>query len=175
MQVVLSEAKIRERIKELGRQISAEYKKAGVERLYVVGILRGGFIFLADLVRELEIPVEIDFVWASSYGEGTKTSGTVKIARDLEGDIQGRDVLIVEDIVDTGLTMTKMLEHLQSKNPKSLSICSLLHKPAREIKKVPIRFLGFTIEDQFVVGYGLDYKNLYREYREIVILPPENR
>lgn len=169
MKVLISKSEIQNRIQELGREISNYYSSRGCERLYVIGILRGGFIFLADLVRELKVPIEIDFVWASSYGAATTSSGKIELVRDLEGDITGRDVLIVEDIVDTGHTMSFMLKHLGSKNPKSLRVCSLLHKPAREVVKIPIEFLGFRIEDHFVVGYGLDFNNQYREVPEIVL------
>jgi len=174
MEIVLSEKVIKERVRDLAQEISSYYSKQNCSRLYVVGILRGGFIFLADLVRELSIPVEIDFVWASSYGGSTKTSGSVSLKRDLDFDIAGKDVMVVEDIVDTGLTMDFMLKHLATKNPKSLHVCSLLHKPARELKPIPIKFLGFKIEDQFVVGYGLDFNNHYRELKDLVILDKES-
>lgn len=174
MKVVLSEKQIQKRVKELGEQITQAYEKHA-ETLYVVGILRGGFVFMADLVRAIELPLEIDFVWASSYGAAMKSSGHVSLVRDLEIPIEDRHVLIVEDIVDTGHTMDFMLRHLEKRKPKSLKVCALLHKPAREIKKVPIEYLGFTIEDHFVVGYGLDFNNRHREYRDIVILPPEGR
>lgn len=170
MKVLISESAIKKRVAELASEINEAYTKAGCQKLYVIAVLRGGFIFAADLVRGLKIPVELDFVWASSYGSETKSSGNVKLVRDLELNIAGQDVLIIEDIVDTGHTMDFMLKHLQSKGPKSLSVCSLLHKPAREVKKIPIRFLGFKIEDHFVVGYGLDFNNLHREIPEIVIL-----
>lgn len=173
MQIVLSEKQIKARVVEMAKEISEYYKANKCSRLCVVGILRGGFIFLADLVRELSIPVEIDFVWASSYGGSTKTSGAVSLKRDLDFDIAGKDVMVVEDIVDTGLTMDFMLKHLESKKPKSVAVCSLLHKPAREVKKIPIQFLGFKIEDQFVVGYGLDFNNYYRELKDLVVLDKE--
>lgn len=175
MELVYSEAQIKGRIKDLAHKISTDYKDKGVDLLYVIGILRGGFIFTADLVREMEIPVEVDFIWASSYGSKTHTSGVVKVQKDLEIDLTGRDVLIVEDIVDTGITMETMLKHLQAKNPKSISVCALLHKPARQIKQVPIHYLGFTIEDKFVVGYGLDFDNRFRALKDIVILPENQR
>lgn len=169
MKVLISKVDIQKRVQELGNEISEFYKQQGCEKLYVIGVLRGGFIFLADLVRAISIPVEIDFVWASSYGSGTKTSGKVNLVRDLEGNIQGRDVLIVEDIVDTGLTMDFILKHMGEKGPRSVKVCSLLHKPAREVKKIDIGFLGFKIDDHFVVGYGLDLDNQYREIPEIVL------
>ena len=175
MEVVLSKEKIAKRIEELGLEISAAYSREGVRHLVVIGVLRGAFIFLSDLVRKLSVPIELDFVWASSYGEGTTSKGSVSLVRDLQIDIRGAHVLIVEDIVDTGITMDFMLTHLKSKGPASLSVCSLLHKPARTQKEVPIRFLGFTIEDQFVVGYGLDFNNKHREYADIVILPKDKR
>jgi hypoxanthine phosphoribosyltransferase len=175
MQIVLSENQIKTRVKEMGAEISEHYRGRGTNLLYVIGILRGGFVFTADLVREISIPVEIDFIWASSYGAATHSSGTVSVLKDIDMDIAQRDVLLVEDIVDTGNTMDVMLKHLAQKNPRSVSVCSLLHKPARQIKEVPISFLGFTVEDQFVVGYGLDFDNRFRERRDIVILPENER
>ena len=159
---------ILKRVGELGSEISRHYANLD-EPLIVIGILKGSFIFLADLVRALKIPCEIDFIEASSYGSGTISSGEVKIVRDVSLPIENRDVLIVEDIVDTGITMSHLFDHLRSHQPRSVSLCSFLQKPSRKVKEVKIDFLGFTIEDHFVVGYGLDFNNRYRELPDLVI------
>jgi hypoxanthine phosphoribosyltransferase len=156
----LSSDKIKNRIKEIAAQINADY--AG-EELTVVGVLNGSFIFTADLVRQLNVPVNIEFMSASSYGEGTTSSGVVKINLDLKTNIEGKNVLLVEDIVDTGLTITNLIDVLKTRKPKSLKLCSLLYKPARIKHKVKIDYLAFEIPDNFVVGYGLDFAGKYRE------------
>lgn len=169
---LISDKEIRERILSLSKEISAHYQNQNTQRLICLGILKGSFIFLADLVRELGIACEVDFIEASSYGAGTVTSGEVKILRDVSVPIKGRDVLIIEDIVDTGLTMTRLVDHLKSHQPRSIKICSLLDKPSRRKVKMDVDFLGFTIEDHFVVGYGLDYDNRFRELKSVVIFDP---
>lgn len=169
---LISEAKIESRIRKLGLEISKHYQAQSTQRLLVVGILKGSFIFLADLVRSLSIPCEIDFIEVSSYGAGAETSGEIKLKRDLEIEIKGRDVLLVEDIVDTGLTMNHLLKMLGARFPRSVAICSLLDKPSRRRVAVDVDFLGFTIEDHFVVGYGLDFNNRFRELSEVVIFDP---
>ncbi|MEE2742485.1 MAG: hypoxanthine phosphoribosyltransferase [Bdellovibrionota bacterium] len=158
--VFISEEKIQERIKELAEVISKDYKG---EEVIVVGVLNGCFMFCADLLRELDLPVITEFMAASSYGEGTTTSGQVDILLDIKTDIKGKNVLFVEDIVDTGHTFKKILEMIKTRGPKSVKIASLLSKPARREHEIDIDYLAFEIEDKFVVGYGLDLAGKYRE------------
>ncbi len=158
--VMLSAEDIAKRVRELGAQISQDY---GDRRLVLVSVLKGSFVFTADLARAIDIPnVRIEFLGVRSYGEGTSTSGVVQITQDLVKPIEGEDVLVVEDIVDTGLTIAHLLELFRTRHPASLKVCSLLHKPARTKIEVPVHYLGFTIEDRFVVGYGLDWAERYR-------------
>ena len=164
---MLSTEQIATRVKELGAQIAAEYKD---RNLVLVVVLKGSFIFASDLCRAIDGHVRIDFLGVRSYGEGTETSGVVQITQDLSRPIAGEDVLIVEDIVDTGLTMSYLLKNLATRKPRSLELCSLLHKPARTRVEVPIDHLGFTIEDVFVVGYGLDYGEKYRNLPYLGVL-----
>lgn len=169
--VLLSEAEIRERVAELGRQVSQDY--AG-RQLTLVSVLKGSLPFMADLMREISIPVRIDLMEVSSYGgSSTESSGLVRILKDLSASIDGADVLIVEDIIDTGLTLNYLIRYLRGKNPATLRICTLLDKPARRLVDIPVDYVGFTIPDQFVVGYGLDYGELYRNLRFVGILRPE--
>jgi hypoxanthine phosphoribosyltransferase len=147
------------RVRELGAQISADY--AG-QRLVLVCVLKGSFVFTADLARAITIPLRVDFLGTQSYGEGTSSSGVVQITQDLTKPIEGENVLIVEDIVDTGLTISHLLDLLRVRKPASVKVCALLHKPARTRIAVPVDYLGFTIEDKFVVGYGLDWGELHR-------------
>jgi hypoxanthine phosphoribosyltransferase len=156
---MLSSEQIAARVKELGAQITAEYKDRS---LVLVVVLKGSFIFASDLCRAIDGPLRIDFLGVRSYGEGTETSGVVQITQDLSKPIAGEDVLIVEDIVDTGLTIAHLMDLFRTRNPRSVKVCSLLHKPARSRVAVNIDFLGFTIEDKFVVGYGLDFGEKYR-------------
>ena len=158
--VFISEEKIQERIKELAEVISKDYKG---EEVIVVGVLNGCFMFCADLLRELDLPVITEFMAASSYGEGTTTSGQVDILLDIKTDIKGKNVLFVEDIVDTGHTFKKILEMIKTRGPKSVKIASLLSKPARREHEIDIDYLAFEIEDKFVVGYGLDLAGKCRE------------
>lgn len=157
--VFISESQLAERIAKLGKEISDQYKG---EQIIIVVLLRGSFMFAADLVRAIEGDLIVDFMVVSSY-QGMETSGEVRIFKDLAENIHDRHVLIVEDIVDTGLTLTKILEFLKSRNPKTLETCSLLSKPSRRIKDVEIKYVGFSIEDKFVVGYGLDLDQKYRQ------------
>ena len=159
-EVLISAEKIRSRIKILGQTITNDY--AG-ETLVVVCVLKGAFIFCADLIKELDLPIRLDFVSLSSYGDGTDSTGEVKKKLDLSSSIEGEHVLIVEDIIDTGLTVSTLMEDLRSRRPKSLRLASFLHKPARSKIAVTIDYLGFEIEDHFVIGYGLDYAQKYRE------------
>lgn len=156
----LSAQKIEKRIKELAAIINKDYKG---EELIVVGVLNGCFVFMADLIRKLDLPLTVEFIGASSYGDGTESSGEVKVYLDLKKDIKGKNVLIVEDIVDTGNTVKSLQELLSGREAKSVKVCSFLYKPARLVHKVTIDYLAFEIEDHFVIGYGLDYAGRYRE------------
>ena len=156
---LISAEQIAARVRELGAQITADYKG---RRLVLVSVLKGSFLFTADIARAIDLPLRVEFLGVRSYGEGTSTSGVVQITHDLSQPIEGDDILIVEDIVDTGLTIAHLLDLLRTRRPASLKICSLLHKPARTRIEVPIDYLGFTIEDRFVVGYGLDWAERYR-------------
>jgi hypoxanthine phosphoribosyltransferase len=150
---------IRERVSALGLQITRDY--AGGD-LVLVGVLKGSFLFLADLCRAIDLPMAIDFLGLQSYGDETTSSGVVQITSDLTRPIEGKDVLVVEDIVDTGLTMEYLLENLRLRHPRSVKVCSLLHKPERSVRAVTIDYVGFVIPNAFVVGYGLDYAQKYR-------------
>ncbi len=152
---LIAEGDIRARTNALAAEINAHF--AGTEKLVVIGLLRGSFIFIADLVRLLDVPVEIDFIEASSYGNATESSREVRILKDLRGTIEGRDVLVVEDLVDTGHTLHRVLEILATRRPARLETCVLMSKPSRREVKVGVRWIGFEIPDRFVVGYGIDY------------------
>ncbi len=165
---MFSPAALDARVRELGAEITRDY--AGVSDLVVVPILKGSFLFAADLIRRIEVDLSVEFLGLRSYGAGTESSGVVQITYDLTQPVTGRDVLIVEDIVDTGLSMRYLLENLATRQPRSVKLCALLHKPARSRVKVPIDYLGFTIEDRFVVGYGLDYAEKYRNLPYIGVL-----
>jgi hypoxanthine phosphoribosyltransferase len=157
---MLSAEQIGARVRELGAQITQDYRD---RRLVIVSVLKGSFVFTADLARAIDSDtMRVEFLGVRSYGEGTNTSGVVQITQDLLKPIEGEDVLIVEDIVDTGLTIAHLLELFKTRRPASLKVCSLLHKPARAKVQVPVHYLGFTIEDRFVVGYGLDWAERYR-------------
>ena len=152
---LISEIEIKKRIIELGKEVNSFYKNT--EKLLVVGLLRGSFVFIADLVRCLDIPVEVDFITVSSYGSEMFSSGNVKILKDLDGDINGHDVLLVEDIVDTGKTLEAVIEMLVTRVPNSIKVCALLNKQSRRISDIKADWVGFEIPDEFVVGYGIDY------------------
>jgi hypoxanthine phosphoribosyltransferase len=152
---MISAKAIAARVESLAREIAAHY--ADTEKLVVVGLLRGSFIFIADLVRELDLPVEVDFLEVSSYGDATETSREVRILKDLRGEIQGRDVLVVEDIIDTGYTLRHVLDILATRHPNRVEVCALLDKPSRREVDVKARWIGFEIPDKFGVGYGIDY------------------
>ena len=168
--IMISEEEISKRVKELGKQLTEDYKG---KELLVVGILKGCMLFLSDLVRTIELPLTMDFMVVSSYGATTKSSGVVRIIKDLEREIEGKDVLIVEDIVDTGLTLSYLVENFKARNPKSVKVCSLLDKPDRRKAQVDIQYVGFKIPDEFVVGYGLDYGENYRNLPFVCVLKPE--
>ena len=157
------------RVTELADQITQDY--AGKSPL-IVGTLRGSFVFMADLVRQINLPLTVDFLSASSYGSGTESSGQVKLKLDLADDISGRDVLIIEDIVDSGNTLSKLLPELQKRGPASLKVCALLDKPERRVLPFQANYVGFTIPDAFVVGYGLDFDQHYRQLPYIGVLKP---
>ena len=167
---LLTEAEIQKKVKELGVKITEEYEG---KDLLVIGILKGAYIFFADLVRSIKLPVKIDFIIASSYGIRTKTSGEVKILSDLREPVKRRDVLIVDDIVDSGLTISYLKKFVSSKGPKSLKICVLLDKPERRKTEVTLDYVGFTIPNKYVVGYGLDYQNKYRNLPYVAVLEVE--
>lgn len=152
---MISAKSIAARVEDLAAEISETF--ADTDKLIVVGLLRGSFVFISDLVRELELPVEVDFLEASSYGNSTESSREVRILKDLRGEIEGRDVLLVEDIVDTGYTLTHVTKLLASRNPKRLEVCALLDKPSRREVDIKATWTGFEIPDEFVVGYGIDY------------------
>ncbi|MBT9245168.1 hypoxanthine phosphoribosyltransferase [Gemmobacter fulvus] len=152
---MISAKAIAARVEALAREITAHYR--GTDKLVVVGLLRGSFVFIADLVRELDLPVEVDFLEASSYGDAMHSSREVRILKDLRGEIAGRDVLVVEDIVDTGFTLSHVIRLLRSREPKRLEVCALLDKPTRREVDIRATWTGFEIPDEFVVGYGIDF------------------
>ena len=155
VEILIPEKKIISRVKKLSKEISIYYKNS--KKLVVVGLLRGSFMFIADLVRDISVPVEVDFITVSSYGSGMTSSGNVKVLKDLDGDINGYDVLLVEDIVDTGKTLEAVMDILETRLPNSIKVCALLNKESRRITKIQADWVGFEIPDEFVVGYGIDY------------------
>ena len=167
---LVSEQQLKQRIAELGKQITADYKGT---RPIVIGVLKGAWIYLADLLREVDLDVDVDFMSVSSYGSGTSTSGTITIVKDLSVDVTGRDVLIVEDIVDSGLTLARLKDLMRDRNAKSVEISTLLSKPSRRKVEVDVKYIGFEIPDEFVIGYGLDFDEKYRTLRDICVLAEE--
>ncbi len=167
--VVLSTEQLQQRIAELGAQISEDY---GDEGVLLVAVLRGAALFVADLAREISTPVELDFMAVSSYGSSTKSSGVVRIIKDLDETIENRHVLVVEDILDTGLTLKYLLKNLASRKPKSLEVVTLLNKKGKQRVPIDCKYVGFDIPDEFVVGYGLDYAERYRNLPYIGVLKP---
>jgi len=168
--VLIDEESLQARIRELGEEISADY--AGKD-LLLVGVLKGAVFFMSDLMRHLTIPCEIDFMAISSYGDATDSSGVVRILKDLDINIEGRDVLVVEDIIDSGLTLSYLLRNLESREPASLEICALLTKPERREIDVPVKYVGFEIPNRFVIGYGLDFAERYRNLPYVGVLHPD--
>jgi len=168
VQILLDAATIQSRIRELARQIESDYPVP--EEIHMVCVLKGGFVFMSDLVRSMTARVTLDFIAVSSYGAGTKSSGEVRFQKDLDTSLEGRHVIVVEDIVDTGLTLKYLQEILRSRAPKSLKTACLLSKPSRRKVEVSVEYIGFTIEDKFVVGYGLDYGEKYRNLPHIAVL-----
>jgi hypoxanthine phosphoribosyltransferase len=170
-EVLLTEQDIAEKVAELGARITDDY--AG-RTLTLVSVLKGSLPFMADLMRAIDLPLRIDLMEVSSYGgTATESSGLVRILKDLSASIENEDVLIVEDIIDTGLTLNYLVRYLRGKNPASLRICTLLDKPARRLVEIPVDYVGFTIPDRFVVGYGLDFGEIYRNLRYVGVLRPE--
>ncbi|BCJ26495.1 hypoxanthine phosphoribosyltransferase [Actinocatenispora sera] len=169
--VIVSEEQIREKTAELAKQVAADY--AGVDGLLLVGVLKGAVMFMADFARSLDHPVELEFMAISSYGTRATSSGVVRILKDLDRDISGKHVLVIEDIVDSGLTLSWLLKYLTSRGPASLEVVALLRKPDAVKVDIPVKYLGFDIPNEFVVGYGLDYAERYRELPYVGLLRPE--
>ncbi|MGB8542280.1 MAG: hypoxanthine phosphoribosyltransferase [Candidatus Acidiferrales bacterium] len=167
LKVLIRRAAIQKRVREVAHQITREFKG---ERVHLVGVLKGACIFLSDLVREISLETSIDFIAVSSYGKGKQSSGQVRVLKDLDSSIEGLNVVVVEDILDTGLTLSYLLRVLQQRKPKTLSVAALLDKPSRRIKDVKGDYVGFTIPDEFVVGYGLDYAERYRNLKDVCVL-----
>jgi len=166
--VLLSSAQIEKRVQELGAEIDRDYP--GGKPVYMIGVLKGACIFLSDLARATQVPVRIDFIGISSYGKGTTSSGQVRLTKDLDVSIEGHHVILVEDILDTGLTLTYLVQLLKQRHPQSLRIATLLDKPERRRVEVHADYVGFTIPDEFVVGYGLDYAEDYRNLKDVCVL-----
>lgn len=169
-EILFTEEQLKNRVQEIARQIEADY--AGKE-IMLISVLRGSFIFMADLCRAIDLPCTLDFMSVSSYGTGTTSSGQVQITKDLTEDITGRHVIVVEDILDSGNTLSYLFQLLQARNPASLKLCTLLDKPSRRSKPITADYVGFTVPDEFVVGYGLDYDELYRNLPYIGVLKPQ--
>ena len=169
-EILIDEERLRTRVAELGEEISADY--AGKEVL-LIGVLKGAVFFMADLMRRLDVPCEVDFMAISSYGDSTDSSGVVRILKDLDINIDGRDVLVVEDIIDSGLTLSYLIRNLESREPASLAVCALLTKPERREIEVDVRYTGFEIPNRFVIGYGLDFAERYRNLPYVGVLHPD--
>ena len=170
LKVLLTEEELRTRVKELGAQITKDY--AGKE-VFLLGVLKGCYVFMSDLSRSIDLPLSIDFMAVSSYGNGTSTTGAVEITKDLTRDIEGKDVIIVEDILDSGVTLSYLKNYLQGRKPASIKIVTLLDKPARRKTDIKADYFGFEVPDEFVVGYGLDFAEYYRNLPYIGVLKPE--
>ncbi|WP_419725730.1 hypoxanthine phosphoribosyltransferase [Terrisporobacter petrolearius] len=171
-EVLCSEEQLKDRIKELGKELSKDYQG---KKLMVISLLKGSFIFCSDLVRALDVPVRIEFMTTSSYGHGTASSGRVQIVNDIKSDLEGYDVLVVDDITDSAHTMNHVMNHLKSKNPASIKCCVLLDKPSRREVDLEPDYCGFTIEDKFVVGYGLNYGDYYRNIPYVFVVKDKDR
>ena len=168
-EVLFSEEQLKNRVQEIARQITADYQG---KEIMLISVLRGSFVFMADLCRAIDLPCTLDFMAVSSYGKGTKSSGQVQITKDLSEDISDRHIIVVEDILDSGNTLSYLLKILENRHPASIRLCTLLDKPDRRVKPVEVHYSGFTIPDAFVVGYGLDYSEKYRNLPYIGILKP---
>jgi hypoxanthine phosphoribosyltransferase len=169
-EILIEEDALRRRVAELGEEISADYEGRD---LLLIGVLKGAVFFMADLMRHLTVPCEVDFMAISSYGAATDSSGVVRILKDLDINIEGREVLVVEDIIDSGLTLSYLMRNLESREPASLEICALMTKPERREIDVPVRYVGFEIPNRFVIGYGLDFAERYRNLPYVGVLDPE--
>jgi hypoxanthine phosphoribosyltransferase len=169
-EVLISSKEIEDKVREIGARITEDYRG---EKPLLIGILRGAVVVMSDLMRNIDLQCELDFMDISSYGTGTSSSGVVRILKDLEEDITNRHILIVEDIIDTGLTLSYLMRSLHARKPASLEICALLSKPSRRRAELDVRYLGFEVPDEFVVGYGLDYAGAYRNLPDICVLKPE--
>ena len=170
LKVLITEEELRECVKKLGEQISRDYQG---KNLLMVSVLKGSVVFMSDLMRSITIPAQIDFMSVSSYGSGVKTSGVVKIIKDLDQQLEGKDLLIVEDILDSGMTLSYLSQLLRARNPRSIRIATLLDKPERRTADIQADYYGFRVPDAFVVGYGLDYSEKYRNLPYIGVLKPE--
>ena len=168
-EVLFSEEQLKNRVREIAQQITADYQG---KEIMLISVLRGSFVFMADLCRAIDLPCTLDFMAVSSYGKGTKSSGQVQITKDLSEDISDRHIIVVEDILDSGNTLSYLLKILENRHPASIRLCTLLDKPDRRVKPVEVHYSGFTIPDAFVVGYGLDYAEKYRNLPYIGILQP---
>jgi hypoxanthine phosphoribosyltransferase len=166
-EILIDEETLRDRVAELGAEISVDY--AGRD-LMLIGVLKGAVFFMADLMRTIDVHCEVDFMAISSYGASTDSSGVVRILKDLDANIEGRNVLVVEDIIDSGLTLSYLMRNLRARNPATLEVCALLTKPERREIQVPVRYIGFEIPNRFVVGYGLDFAERYRNLRYVGVL-----
>ena len=169
-EVLFSEEELAKRVDEIAKEIETDYEG---KEVMLISVLRGSFVFMADLCRRIDLPCTIDFMSVSSYGKGTSSSGQVQITKDLSSDISGKHIIVVEDILDSGNTLSYLLKILEQRNPASIRLCTLLDKPERRVKQVEVHYSGFTIPDAFVVGYGLDYAEQYRNLPYIGILKPE--
>ena len=169
IRTMIEEERVAARIRELGEAISQEYEG---REIHLICVLKGGVFFMCELAKRITVPVTMDFMSVSSYGSGTSSSGVVRIVKDLDQPLEGKDVLIVEDIIDSGRTLGYLIEILKKRHPKSLRLCTLLDKPERRVKPVEVHYTGFSIPDEFVVGYGLDYAEKYRNLPYIGILKP---
>ncbi|WP_315122350.1 hypoxanthine phosphoribosyltransferase [uncultured Clostridium sp.] len=169
-EILLDEEQIRSKIKEIGKQISKDYSG---KDLLLIGVLKGSVPFMADLIKEIDIPCSIDFMAVSSYGNSSTTSGVVRILKDLDFEIEGKDVLIVEDIIDTGTTLRYLVDYLKGRKPASIEVASLLNKPERRMVEINARYMGFEVPDEFLVGYGLDYAEKYRNLPYVGVLKEE--
>jgi len=168
-EVLIKEDALRRRVAELGEEISADYDGRD---LLLIGVLKGAVFFMADLMRHLTVPCEVDFMAISSYGAATDSSGVVRILKDLDINIEGREVLVVEDIIDSGLTLSYLMRNLEAREPASLEVCALMTKPERREIEVPVRYVGFEIPNRFVIGYGLDFAERYRNLPFVGVLDP---
>ena len=168
-EVLFSEEQLKNRVQEIARQITADYQG---KEIMLISVLRGSFVFMADLCRAIDLPCTLDFMAVSSYGKGTKSSGQVQITKDLSEDITDRHIIVVEDILDSGNTLSYLLKILENRHPASIRLCTLLDKPDRRVKPVQVHYSGFTIPDAFVVGYGLDFDQHYRQLPYIGVLKP---